>query len=154
MSQNEVVLREKAKDPQVLGVSPLAPEDITVLTMGLDIIVPGTDLIITVLRGIEVPDMVLNITALDMVLDIIVPNMVLDITVLDITAQDMVLGITAQDMVLGITAQDMVLDTIVQDMVLDIIVQDMVLNMVLDTIVQDTDHKAPGDRVQAPEDIL
>ena len=136
MSQNEVVLREKAKNPQVLGVSPLAPEDITVLTMGLDIIVPGTDLIITVLRGIEVPDMVLNITALDMVLDIIVPNMVLNITVLDITAQDMALGITAQDMVL------------------DIIVQDMVHDMVLDTTVLDTDHKAPGDGVQAPEDIL
>ena len=131
MSQNEVVLREKAKNPQVLGVSPLAPEDITVLTMGLDIIVPGTDLIITVLRGIEVPDMVLNITALDMVLDIIVPNMVLNIT--------------AQDMALGITAQDMVLDIIVQDMVHD---------MVLDTTVLDTDHKAPGDGVQAPEDIL
>ena len=49
LSQNELVPREKVKDPQVLGVSPLAPEDITVLTMGLDTTVPGTDLNITVL---------------------------------------------------------------------------------------------------------
>ena len=130
LSQNELVPREKAKDPQVLGVSPLAPADITVLTMGLDIIDPGTDLNITVLRGIV--DMVLNITALEMVLDI--------------TVQDMVLGIIVQDMVLDIIVQDMGLGNIVQDMVLD--------TTVLELLVLDTDHKALEDRVQVQEDIL
>ena len=144
MSQNEVVLWEKAKDPLVLGISPPPPAqgDITVLTIGQVIIVPGMNLNIAAHLGIRVPDMVLNITAQDMILDIIVPDMVRGIKaqdmVQDIIVQNMVRGITAQDMVQDITVQNMVQDIKVQNMVRDITVQVMVLGIILQNMVRDT----------------